>query len=572
MKKLFEYLKRYRTQSVLAPLFKLFEVVLELCVPFIVSHMIDLGIKAGDRGVIIKCSVLLVVLAAAGFGFAVTAQYFAARAATGFAADLRSALYRRIGELSYSDLDRLGTSSLITNMTSDVTRVQNGVNLTLRLLLRSPFVVAGAVIACFVISAKPALGFAAAVPVLLIFVYFVMLFGMKMYSRVQNSLSRTVRRAKENLDGVRVIRAFGAEADETGKFKSENDALYGDQIRSGRLSALLNPVTFVIVNVAVAAMIYLGAIKVNAGTLTQGETVAMYNLTAMVLVELIKLADLTINITKALSSAKRLSAVLELTPSMRYGETPVQPSGDVAVRLGHVSLSYGGKEALSDINVEIGKGRTVGIIGGTGSGKSSVISLIARFYDCDSGKVELFGHDVKEYPEKQLRSLVGAVPQRAVLFEGTLRENLLAGAGEVGDDVISAALAAACADDFVAAKGGLDCRVEQGGRNFSGGQKQRLSVARALLRRPEILILDDSSSALDYATDARMREAIREYSKDMTVLIAAQRVSSVRGADVIYVIDDGVIVGAGTHGQLLAECPQYAQICASQTEGGGENE
>ncbi|MBO4868873.1 MAG: ABC transporter ATP-binding protein [Clostridia bacterium] len=570
MKNLLGYLKRYRAQSILAPLFKLFEVALELAVPFIVSYMIDNGIKNADRTLVIKCCALLVLFAAVGFGFAVVAQYFAAKAATGFAADLRNALYTHIGRLSYSDLDRLGTSSLITNMTSDVTRVQTGVNLTLRLLLRSPFVVFGAVIACFAISVRPALSFAAAVPVLLVFVYLIMLFGMKLYSRVQSSLSLTVRRAKENLDGVRVIRAFGAEDDERAKFSDENESLCAGQKRSGRLSALLNPVTFVIVNIAVAAMMYSGAIKVNDGALTQGETVAMYNLTAMVLVELIKLADLTINITKALSSGKRLSAVLAVKPSVKYGAGSVEPAGECAVKITGASLSYGGKEALSDINMEIKTGQTVGIIGGTGSGKSSLIALIARFYDCDGGSVELFGNDVREYSEKQLRALVGAVPQRAVLFEGTLRENLKNGVPGVGDDVLHGALEAACADDFVEAKGGLDCRVEPGGRNFSGGQKQRLAVARALLRSPSLLILDDSSSALDYATDARMRGAIKEYAKDMTVIVAAQRVSSVRGADVIYVMDDGRIIGFGTHEELLSDCPRYAQIYASQTGGDGD--
>ena len=570
MKKLFGYLKRYRTQSILAPLFKLFEVALELTVPFIVSYMIDNGIKNADKALIIKCCVLLVLFAAVGFGFAVFAQYFAAKAATGFAADLRSALYTHIGELSYADLDRLGTSSLITNMTSDVTRVQNGVNLTLRLLLRSPFVVAGAVIACFAISVSPALRFAAAVPVLLVFVYLIMQIGMKLYARVQESLSLTVRRAKENLDGVRVIRAFGADHGEKKKFDAENEQLCADQRRSGRLSALLNPVTFVIVNIAVAAMMYAGAVKVNEGALTQGETVAMYNLSAMVLVELIKLADLTINITKALSSAKRLSAVLNIKPSLTYGTEEAIPEGDLAVQMSGVTLSYGGKEALSDVNISVKTGQTVGLIGGTGSGKSSLIALIARYYDRDGGEVLLFGHDVKEYPQKQLRGLVGAVPQRAVLFEGTLRENLLYGTAARNDAEINAALAAACADGFVAEKGGLDCRVEQGGRNFSGGQKQRLAVARTLLRSPAVLILDDSSSALDYATDARMRSAIREYSKNMTVIIAAQRVSSVRSADVIYVIDDGRIIGSGTHEQLLSGCPGYAQIYASQT--GGESD
>ena len=570
MKLLLPYLKKYRTQSILSPLFKLFEVILELCVPFIVSYMIDSGIKNGDRPLVIKLTLILVLFAAVGFGFAVVAQYFAARAATGFAADLRSALYDHIGKLSYSDLDRLGASSLITNMTYDVSRVQNGVNLTLRLLLRSPFVVAGAVAACFAVSVKPALGFAAAVPLLLVFVYFVMLFGMKLYSRVQNSLSLTVRRAKENLDGVRVIRAFGGEDGEEERFRRENGALLRDQLVSGRLSALLNPVTFLIVNIAVAAMMYLGAIKVDSGSLTQGQVVAMYNLTAMVLVELIKLADLTINITKAMSSGKRLASVLSLEPSVVYGEKELEPKGGYAVRLSGASLSYGGKAALSDIDLTVRTGQTVGIIGGTGSGKSSLIALIARFYDRDSGKVELFGHDIRDYTEKQLRSLVGAVPQKAVLFEGTLRENLCAGAGDVDDDTLNAALAAACADGFVAEKGGLQCRVEQGGRNFSGGQKQRLCVARALLRRPALLILDDSSSALDYATDARMREAIASYSEGMTVIIAAQRVSSVAGADLIYVTDDGAIVGSGTHEELLSCCPRYAQIYASQT--GGERD
>ncbi len=570
MKKLLKYLKRYRLQSILAPLFKLCEVLLELAVPFVISYMIDNGIGAADRSAVVRCCLLLVALAAVGFGFAITAQYFAAYAATGFAADVRSELYRHIGTLSYADLDRLGSSSLITNMTSDVNRVQNGVNLTLRLLLRSPFVVAGAVIACFFISAKPALRFALAVPVLLVFVYLIMLFGMKLYSKVQSRLSVTVRQAKENLDGVRVIRAFGAEETETEKFREQNGALLKDQLFSGRLSALLNPVTFLIVNIAVAALMYSGAIQVNIKALSQGEVVAMYNLTAMVLVELIKMADLTINITKALSSAKRISAVLETKPSIVYGENEVKPSGEYAVVLDGVSLSYGGVEALSDINLKIKTGQTVGLIGGTGSGKSSLISLIARFYDADGGKITLFGGDIRSYPEKQLRRTVGAVPQKAVLFAGTLRENLLFGADGADDGEIKKALDAACALDFVLEKGGLDCPVEQNGRNFSGGQRQRLAVARALLRKPKILILDDSSSALDYATDAKMRGAVAGYAKDMTVVIAAQRVSSVRGADVIAVLDEGRIVGAGTHEQLLSSCEVYRRIYESQTGGGNE--
>ena len=572
MKKLLKYIKGYRLQSFFAPLLKLCEVALELAVPFIVSYMIDNGIEKADKSLVIRCFAVLIVFAASGFGFAVAAQFFAAKAATGFAAQLRFALYTHIETLSYSDLDKLGASSLITNMTSDVSRIQNGVNLTLRLLLRSPFVVFGAVIACFAVSVQPAFRFALAVPVLLVFVYLIMLFGMKLYSRVQGRLSKTVRLAKENLDGVRVIRAFGAEDSEKDKFAGQNNALYKDQTVSGRLSALLNPVTLVIVNAAVAALMYSGALKVNAGELTQGETVAMYNLTAMVLVELIKLADLTINITKALSSAKRVSAVLDVKPSIIYGKKDVTPDSDVAVRLDSVSLSYGGVPALSDISLTVKRGQTLGLIGGTGSGKSSIISLLARFYDADGGKVTIFGEDIRNYTEKQLRKTVCAVPQKAVLFAGTLRENLLYGAGDVDENTVYKALEAACAADFVREKGGLDIKVEQNGRNFSGGQRQRLCVARALLREPKILMLDDSSSALDYATDAKMRAAVAEYSKDMTVIIAAQRVSSVRGADLIAVIDDGKITDAGTHEELLQTSEIYRRICQSQASGGDGDE
>lgn len=572
MKKLFVYLKRYRSQCILSPLLKLCEVALELAVPFIVSYMIDSGIRSNDKPLVIKLVLVLVCFAVVGFGFAIAAQFFAAKAAVGFAADLREALYGHICGLSYSDLDKYGQSSLLTNMTSDVTRIQNGVNLTLRLLLRSPFVVFGAVAACFIISPAPAGRFALAVPFLLVFVYLIMLFGMKLYSRVQDKLSKTVRQAKENLDGVRVIRAFGAEDTEISKFNDCNKALLKDQQSSGVLSTLLNPVTLVIVNIAVAALIWSGAIKVNSGELSQGQIVAMYNLTAMVLVELIKLADLTINITKALSSAKRVSAVLDSKPSLTYGKEDISPSGDYAVELDGVSLSYGGVEALSDITLRLRTGQTLGLIGGTGSGKSSVIAVISRFYDADRGTVKLFGCDIKKYPEKQLREIIGAVPQKSVLFAGTLRENLCYGAGETDDGTINRALDAACASDFVAEKGGLDCTVEQQGRNFSGGQKQRLAVARALLRMPKLLILDDSSSALDYATDAKMREAIANYSKDMTVVISAQRISSVRGADIIAVIDEGKIVGLDSHENLLRNCPEYRRIYESQVSGGDGNE
>lgn len=572
MKKIFVYLKRYRLQCFLSPLLKLCEVALELAVPFVVSYMIDTGIKGGDKPLVVRLSLFLMLFALIGFGFAVAAQYFAAKAATGFAADLRSALFSHINELSYKELDRLGFSSLITNMTSDISRIQTGVNLTLRLLLRSPLVVFGAVIACFAISVRPALRFAAFVPVLLIFVYFIMLFGMKLYVKVQDRLSKTVRTAKENLDGVRVIRAFCTEDKEKEKFDSQNESLMKKQLASGRLSSLLNPVTLVIVNIAVVALMYSGAIKVDAGELTQGEVVAMYNLTAMVLVELIKLADLTINITKALSSAKRVSAVLDIKPSLRYGRKEVERKGDIAVQLSDASLSYDGAKAVSHIDLTVKAGQTLGIIGGTGSGKTSLISLIARFYDADDGDIRLFGNDIKEYPEKQLRKTVGVALQSAALFSGTVRENLSYGLENVDDETLIKALEASCAYDFVLEKGGLDFYIEPNGRNLSGGQRQRLCVARALVKAPDILILDDSSSALDYATDAKMREAVSEYSKDMTVIIAAQRVSSVRGCDIIAVMEEGGIAGLGTHEELLEKCPVYRQIYESQISGGDGNE
>ena len=569
MKNLLLYIKEYKKQTVLAPVFKLFEVVLELTVPFIVSLIIDEGINNSDRGTVIKWCVVLCIFAAVGLGFAVTAQYYAAKAATGFASNVREALFFRVQDMSYSDIDRLGASSLITNITSDVNQMQNGLNLTLRLLLRSPFVVVGAVAACFVIDPGPALYFAVSIPVLTVIIYIIMLSGVRLYGKVQTALSKMIRRIRENLGGVRVLRAFGKEKDETEAFDKENGRYVKNQLVWGRISALLNPATFVTVNLAVIAMISAGAVKVNGGSLSTGSVVAMYNLSAMVIVELIKLADFTINVTKAVSSAKRVSAVLDGKTGMEYPSEPAVQSGDTAIKMTGVSFGYGGENVLDNIDLSIKEGQTVGIIGGTGSGKSTLAALMCRCYDPDGGKVEIFGADAKDYPKKQLGQTLRIVPQKAVLFSGTVRSNLCFGLDNRSDEEAFAALKVACAYETVKDKGGLDAKVEQGGRNFSGGQKQRLTVAAALLSRPRILILDDSSSALDYATDAEMRENIANI-KGMTVINIAQRISTVKNCDMIIVLDEGKIAGIGAHEELLSDCAVYKSIYDSQTEKSGE--
>lgn len=569
MKKLLLYLKEYKKQTVLAPVFKLFEVILELTVPFIVSLIIDEGINGNDRVTVIKWSAVLCGFAVIGLGFAVTAQFFAAKAATGFASNVRKALFFSIQDMSYSDIDRFGASSLITNITSDVNQMQNGLNLTLRLMLRSPFVVVGAVAACFLTDAGSAVCFAAAVPILTVIIYVIMLSGVKLYGKVQASLSKMVLRIRENLGGVRVLRAFGKEKDESAAFDLENGEYVKNQIFSGRISALLNPATYIIVNLAVIAMINTGAVKVNGGRLSTGAVVALYNLSAMVIVELIKLADFTINVTKSISSAKRVSAVLNENTGMEYPDKPAVQSGDTAIKMTDVCFGYGGDNVLENINITVKEGQTVGVIGGTGSGKSTLAALIGRCYDPGSGSVELFGCDVKKYTKARLAETVRIIPQKAVLFSGTVRSNLLFGLDGRTDEEMTDALKTACAYDTVLNKGGLYAKVEQGGRNFSGGQKQRLAVAAALLRRPRILILDDSSSALDYATDAEMRENISKL-KGMTVINVAQRVSTVRGCDMIIVLDEGKIAGVGTHEELLSACPVYKSIYDSQTEKSGE--
>ena len=570
MKNLLLYLKEYRKQTILAPVFKLFEVVLELTVPFIVSLIIDDGIGNSDRGTVIKWCVVLCAFAAVGLGFAVTAQYFAAKAATGFASNVRETLFFRVQDMSHSDIDRLGASSLITNITSDVNQMQNGLNLTLRLLLRSPFVVVGAVAACFVISPGPALYFALSIPLLTVIIYVIMLVGVRLYGKVQTALSKMILRIRENLGGVRVLRAFGKEKDETNAFDVENGRYVKNQLVWGRISALLNPATFVTVNLAVVAMVGAGAVKVNGGSLSTGSVVAMYNLSAMVIVELIKLADFTINVTKAVSSAKRVSAVLDGKTGMEYPSGPAVQSGDTAIKMTGVSFGYGGENVLENIFLTVKEGQTVGIIGGTGSGKSTLAALIARYYDPSSGTVELFGADAKLYGRKQLEKMVRTVPQKAVLFSGTVRSNLCFGLDHKTDEEMIAALKAACAHETVQSKGGLDAKVEQSGRNFSGGQKQRLTVAAALLARPRILILDDSSSALDYATDAEMRANIANI-KGMTVINIAQRISTVRNCDMIVVLDEGKIAGIGAHEELLDNCAVYKSIYDSQTEKNGED-
>ncbi len=566
MRKLFSYLKSYRKECVLGPLLKLAEATLELFVPMVVAAVIDRGIGGSDQGYIVRMSLALVGLGLAGLAFSVTAQYFSARAAVGFVTKLRHALYSHIQRFPFSTLDRIGIPTMITRMSSDMNQVQTGLNLTLRLLLRSPFVVFGAMVMAFTIDATAALWFAAAIPVLALVVFGVMLLTMPMYKRVQERLDGVLGLTRENLNGVRVLRAFRKEADECGRFAAENDSLTAAQQRVGRVSALMNPLTFVIVNLAVIGLIRTGAIRVQAGILTQGAVVALYNYMSQILVELIKLANLIINITKSLACGKRIQAILEVEDE----ETVISdlPGGDPALRVefDHASIRYGGAggEALSDVSFRALPGQVIGVIGGTGSGKSTLVNLIPRFYEVTAGRVLVDGQDVRGMEPAALRARIGVVPQKAVLFKGTIRENLCWGREAVDDEALLQALESAQAADVAAAKGGLDGEIEQFGRNLSGGQRQRLTIARALVRRPEILILDDSSSALDFATDAALRKALRALDYAPTIFLVAQRSSAVRYADQIVVLDEGRVVGLGTHDELLKTCPVYREIHESQ--------
>ena len=592
MKKLLVYLKDYKKETVLAPLFKLLEASFELFVPLVMAAIIDNGIANGDRGYIGQMCLVLIALGIIGLTCSITAQYFAARAAVGFAAQMKQALFAHIQSLSFTEMDTVGTSTLITRMTSDANQVQNGVNMVLRLFLRSPFIVFGAMIMAFTIDVKAALVFVAAIPLLSIVVFGIMVVTTPMYRKVQGGLDAVLGITRENLTGVRVLRAFNKEESERKRFEATNGALAQMQKAVGRLSALMNPVTYIIINGAVIALVWTGAWQVENGVITQGEVVALVNYMSQILVELIKLANLIVTITKAIACGNRIESIFEMSssltdPAAEIGQKTAEngrkaaengqktPAGasrtqDVpAVAFEHVCLTYknAGAESLTDIDFQARPGQTIGVIGGTGSGKSSLVNLIPRFYDVTKGRVLVDGRDVREYPLSELRGKIGMVLQKAVLFQGTIRENLLWGKEDASDEELYRALEIAQARDFVEEKnGGLDAPVAQGGKNLSGGQRQRLTIARALVRRPSILILDDSASALDYATDARLRKAIREMEEGPTVFIVSQRAASIRHADQIIVLDDGEVAGIGTHEQLLAGCPAYQEIYYSQFE------
>ncbi len=565
MKRLLKYLKNYKKECVLGPLFKMFEATLELLVPLVIAAIIDRGIEDNSPGFVIKASVFLLLLGAIGLAFSVTAQFFSAKASVGFVGKLRYAMFDKIGTLSYSDIDELGTSTLITRMTQDASKVQNGLNLALRLLLRSPFVVFGAMIMAFTVDVRSALTFAAVIPLLSIVVFGIMLITMPLYKRAQKGTDKLLSRTRENLSGARVIRAFGNEDEEITAFRGENDALTLIQRRVGRISALMNPLTYVLINVAILILINTGAIQVSHGNLTQGEVVALYNYMSQILVELIKLANLIISITKALASASRIADVLDLKSTEGMGTLTKGKDTDVSVEFRSASLTYAGslEPSLAPISFVASKGETVGIIGGTGSGKTSLVNMIPAFYKATSGEVLVQGESVSNYSPDALRSIIGVVPQYPILFKGTIRENMLWGNENATDDDILNAVKIAQALDVVEIKGGLDAEIEQGGRNLSGGQRQRLTIARALVRKPDILILDDSASALDYATDASLRQAIKGLD-GTTVFIVSQRASSVMYADKIIVLDDGEAVGIGTHDELINTCPVYREIYATQ--------
>ncbi|MBR4194565.1 MAG: ABC transporter ATP-binding protein [Oscillospiraceae bacterium] len=566
MRKLFSHLKAYRKECILGPLLKLAEATLELFVPLIVAAVIDRGIGAQDNGYIVRMSLLLVGLGLLGLLFSVTAQYFSARAAVGFVTKLRHALYAHVQRFPYATLDRIGIPTLITRMSSDMNQVQTGLNLTLRLLLRSPFVVFGAMIMAFTVDPAAALWFVAAIPVLAVVVFGVMLLTMPMYKRVQERLDKVLGTTRENLNGVRVLRAFRKEEAECQSFERQNEVLTATQQKVGRVSALMNPLTYIIVNLAVILLIRTGAIRVNAGILTQGAVVALYNYMSQILVELIKLANLIINITKSLACGKRIQNILDISDE----ETVIDelPGGDPAVRVefDHASIRYqaAAGEALEDVTLRALPGQVVGVIGGTGSGKSSFVNLIPRFYEASSGRVLVDGQDVRSLEPDALRRKIGVVPQKATLFQGSLRDNLRWGCENASDEEIMDAVNTAQAAEVVAAKGGLDGEVDQFGRNLSGGQRQRLTIARALVRRPEILILDDSSSALDFATDAALRKALRDLDYHPTIFLVSQRTTAVRYADQILVLDEGKVAGLGTHDELMERCPVYREIHDSQ--------
>ena len=583
MKKLLCYLKGYEKETVLAPLFKMLEALLELFVPLVMAAVIDTGIAHRDSLYIVKMCLLLVALGAVGLACSVTAQFFAAKAATGFSTRLRHELFSHIQGLSYTEMDKIGTATLIARMTSDVNQVQNGVNMFLRLFLRSPFIVFGAMVMAFTVDVKAAFVFVVTIPLLSVVVFGIILWTLPLYRKVQGRLDRVLGLTRENLSGARVIRAFNKEEDEKRRYREENDALAGLQKFVGGISGLMNPLTCVIINGAVIALLYTGAFRVDSGVLTQGEVIALVNYMSQILVELVKMANLTVTLTKAAACGNRVQDVLEMKSSMEFlPETGMQAEGctgkalngravvtdaETAVEFKHVSLTYAGagSEALTDISFSVKKGETMGIIGGTGSGKTSIVNLIPRFYDATKGGVFVDGRNVKGYTKDALREKVGIVPQKAALFSGTIAENLRWGKKEASGEELWRALEISQAKEFVEKKeGGLNADVLQGGKNLSGGQRQRLTIARALVRRPEILILDDSASALDFATDAALRRALRTMDGAPAVFIVSQRTSSIRHADKILVLEDGHMAGLGTHEELLKTCPVYQEIHYSQ--------
>ena len=579
MGKLLVYLKDYKKESVLGPLFKLLEASFELIVPLVMAAIIDNGVSGADRPYIMKMCMILVLLAVIGLTCSITAQYFAAKAAVGFSTGLRHALFEHIQTLSFSEMDTVGTSTLITRMTSDINQVQNGVNLVLRLFLRSPFIVFGAMIMAFTIDFKAALVFVVTIPLLSVVVFGIMIVSIPLYKKVQAALDKVLGITRENLTGSRVIRAFNKEEDERVHFNESNDALTRIQLYVGKISALMNPLTYIIVNGGIVVLVWTGAIRVDNGYITQGQVVALVNYMSQILVELIKLANLIININKSIACGNRIQAIFEMEPSVKNPQKALESAqgkneSDAMVEFSHVSLTYAGagEESLTDIDFTVRKGETIGIIGGTGSGKSSVVNLIPRFYDATRGSIRVAGKDVRDYTLEELREKVGMVLQKAVLFKGTIRENMLWGNENATDEDIMQALSVAQAKEFVDKKeGGLDFEIEQGGKNLSGGQRQRMTIARAVVKKPDILILDDSASALDFATDAKLRMAIRDMENKATVFIVSQRAASIMYADKIIVLDDGKIVGMGTHDELLNHCDVYQEIYYSQfkkNEGG----
>ena len=577
MKTLLAYLKGYKKESILAPLFKMLEASFELFVPLVMAAIIDVGIANQDKPYIVKMCFVLIALGIIGLVCSITAQYFAAKAATGVGTGIRHGLFEHIQKFTFTEMDQLGTSTLITRMTSDINQIQSGVNLVLRLFLRSPFIVFGAMIMAFTVDVKAALVFVVTIPLLSLIVFGIMLVTMPMYKKVQADLDQILLATRENLTGARVIRAFNKEEDETKRFENANQILTDAQKYVGRISGMMNPLTYIIVNGAIIALIYVGAVRVDIGDLTQGQVVALINYMSQILVELVKLANLIISVTKAAACLNRVESVLAVKPDMNEGDVRWKSNSSEAdrdlknkipvVEFSHVSLTYKGTSdtSLSDINFCAKKGQTIGIIGGTGSGKSSLVNLIPRFYDATDGTVKINGRDIKEYQTENLREHIGVVLQKAMLFKGSIADNLRWGKEDATEQEMYEALDISQAREFVDTKqGGLEFQIEQGGRNLSGGQKQRMTIARALVRKPEILILDDSASALDFATDAALRKSIKEMKNQPTVFIVSQRAASIQYADQIIVLDDGAMAGIGTHEELLKDCPVYQEIYYSQ--------